>query len=262
MTAPAFAPTPLRPRSGPELVDAAFVVLRRHYTELVATMAVFLVPAALLGLLLPAEMQGIKTLIDGLLTIPATGALISLASAAYLGREISVGDAVRHGMSRWLSLWGAGIYQWFLVAIGFILLVIPAFIFYAWTFAMPSVVMLEGENASDSFKRSRQLARGDVLRIIAVVGLTTLVVYLLIFALAFMVAALGIGTSETGESRLADAAGSIISIFVYPAIPVVSTLLYYDLRIRKDGFDLEMMADSLDAAGAAGVGGGSRANRS
>ena len=258
MTAPAFAPAPLRPRSGPELIDAAFVVLRRHYTELVAAMAVFLVPSALLGLILPAEMQFVKLIVEALLFLPATGAVISLASDAYLGREVSVSDAVRHGASRWLSIWGAGIIQWLFISLGFLLLIVPAFIFYAWTFAMPIVVMLEGAGAGDSFTRSRQLARGDVLRILGVVGLTTLIVYILVFAIAFMLAALAGGIGESGESRVADAASSVVSIFVFPVLYVVSTLLYYDLRIRKEGFDLEMMASSLDPARAGGASGANR----
>ena len=31
-------------------------------------------------------------------------------------------------------------------------------------------------------------------------------------------------------------------------MPVVATLLYYDLRIRKEGFDLELMASRLATA--------------
>lgn len=32
---------------------------------------------------------------------------------------------------------------------------------------------------------------------------------------------------------------------LYPLFSVGGTLLYYDLRIRKEGFDLEMMAQDL-----------------
>src|SRR5215208_3462608 len=39
------APTLLRPRTAAELVDAAFVLLREHYADVVAAAAVFLIPA-------------------------------------------------------------------------------------------------------------------------------------------------------------------------------------------------------------------------
>ena len=37
----------------------------------------------------------------------------------------------------------------------------------------------------------------------------------------------------------------IVQILLYPVLAVTVTLLYYDLRIRKEGFDIEMMASEL-----------------
>ena len=42
-------------------------------------------------------------------------------------------------------------------------------------------------------------------------------------------------------------------IFLYPLIPIVQTLLYYDARIRKEGYDLELMAEGLGGPEARGV---------
>jgi hypothetical protein len=42
-----------------------------------------------------------------------------------------------------------------------------------------------------------------------------------------------------------------ISVIVYPFLAIAQTLLYYDVRIRKEGFDIEHLASSgvpLDAA--------------
>jgi hypothetical protein len=41
---------------------------------------------------------------------------------------------------------------------------------------------------------------------------------------------------------------SVLQIFIYPFIYVVMTVLYYDLRVRKEGFDLELLASSLQPA--------------
>ena len=43
----------------------------------------------------------------------------------------------------------------------------------------------------------------------------------------------------------------VLGAFIYPVITVFTTLLYYDLRIRRDGFDLEVMTKELAAAPAA-----------
>ena len=42
--------------------------------------------------------------------------------------------------------------------------------------------------------------------------------------------------------------GSLGSVLVYPLVPIVATLMYYDLRVRREGLDLELMADDLAAA--------------
>ena len=41
---------------------------------------------------------------------------------------------------------------------------------------------------------------------------------------------------------------SLLSILIYPFFYVVLTVLYYDLRVRKEGFDLELLASALQPA--------------
>jgi hypothetical protein len=41
---------------------------------------------------------------------------------------------------------------------------------------------------------------------------------------------------------------SLLSILVYPFLYVVLTVLYYDIRVRKEGFDLELLASSVAGA--------------
>ena len=49
---------------------------------------------------------------------------------------------------------------------------------------------------------------------------------------------------------------ALVTVLVYPMVPIVSTLLYYDLRIRSEGYDLELLSGELDGAplGAGAVG--------
>ena len=52
------------------------------------------------------------------------------------------------------------------------------------------------------------------------------------------------------EGPNASVVNAIFRIFVYPLIAIVQTLLYYDARIRKEGYDLELMAQDLGAPAA------------
>jgi hypothetical protein len=50
-------------------------------------------------------------------------------------------------------------------------------------------------------------------------------------------------------TALTTLGGNLASLLIYPFFTVVITLLYYDLRIRKEGFDLEIMATELAQGG-------------
>ncbi len=43
-------------------------------------------------------------------------------------------------------------------------------------------------------------------------------------------------------------ADNLARIVIYPFFTVVTTVLYFDLRIRKEGLDLELMAKELGVA--------------
>ena len=260
---PAPAPTPataLRPRSGSELIDAAFVLFRRNYTEFVTAMAAFLVPPIVLRLVLPSDMAPLAEFLFQIMHVPAAAAVIVATSDAYLGREVTVGGPVRQAGSRLISLWVAAFLQGLLIGVGLILLIVPGVIFYAWSFAMQAAVVLERKGPVECYTRSKELARGNVGHILVSLGITTIVVVALTMAIGIAIGLLT-GAFSGGESQLAEAAGNLVTILIYPIVPVVATLLYYDLRIRKEGFDLEMLASTLDPAAApAGQSSARRAN--
>ena len=40
----------------------------------------------------------------------------------------------------------------------------------------------------------------------------------------------------------------VVQLFLYPLFYCVLTVVYYDLRVRKEGFDLEVLAQTLQTA--------------
>lgn len=235
--------TELRPRTAVEIVDAAFRITRLNYAALVTAMAVVMAPAVLLGLVLPPTWAPLASLLQNLLIPVADGAVIAIVSDAYLGRAVDPGTGLRALGGRVGSLIGASFMRGFMLALGFLLLIVPGLIVAAWTFAMPMAIVLEGRRAGESFSRSRELARGHVGRVLA-----TLVLLIVIFIVVMIGVAvtLGIATAALGiGERLGELLVNLVFIAVYPLVGVGGTLLYYDLRIRKEGFDLEVMAREL-----------------
>jgi hypothetical protein len=49
---------------------------------------------------------------------------------------------------------------------------------------------------------------------------------------------------------LGTAIQQVLNLLVAPFSSIAWILLYYDLRIRKEGFDLEVLAKSMSAPGA------------
>jgi hypothetical protein len=99
--------------------------------------------------------------------------------------------------------------------------------------------MLEDATAEKALSRSGELTREYKGKIFV----TMLLVYIVYNCLGFLVAIPAfLVPSITGVVSV------IFSVLVYPIFPITITLLYYDRRIRKEGFDIELMSRELDVS--------------
>ena len=125
----------------------------------------------------------------------------------------------------------------FAVGIGVVFLIVPGIWLATTYFAAMAVAMVEGSNRAVSFDRSAALTQGSKWRIIGVF----LVAYLVYFLITIVVA--GIAVAVSGPLL-----GTLLTVLVmactYPFIGTLTTLLYFDLRIRREGFDLDMMMET------------------
>lgn len=238
MSAPA-----LRPRSTVEIIDASFQILRRNYLSFVTATVALVLPVVVLRLVLPVTMQLLPQILSWLLQMASSAAVVLLVSETYLGREADVGAALRTVFTRFGSIFGAALMQGLLVAVGAMLFIVPGLIFFAWTFAMQAIVVVEQVGAGESFVRSRELARGSIGRILGTLLLTYLLFVVVVVSLG---GAAGVVIGLAGGSGIAtQVIGDVLASLLFPMVAVMTTLLYYDLRIRKEGFDLEVMAQEL-----------------
>jgi hypothetical protein len=236
----------LRPRTGTEIIDASVRLLRVYYVPIATVTAAIYLPLLLLRLVSPDWTAPFLSIASNLFQLVASGAAIVIISEGYLGQRPDVGAALRHVFQRFVSLLVASILQGLLIGVGFLLLVIPGLIFFAMSFAMPMAVVLEGRRATEAFERSRELSKGHRLRILGTLGVTYVLFFVLVMTLG-VVAGGSLGAVGLGDRAL-DVVGEVLVVLVSPVVSVVATLLYYDLRIRKEGFDLEIMARELGAA--------------
>lgn len=232
----------LRARSAGEILDTAFQLYRSRWTAMATATALLVLPLLVLQAIAPLTALPLLDQLGNLFFLAASASVVVITAGAYQGEEVDGISAARRVGRRFGSVWGAAIIQGILVMIGFILLIVPGLIFAAWTFAMQQAVMIEGARAGDAFSRSRDLARGHLKHILVTGVLATVIVIVAALGIAIPMELLGMGTRAT------YIANNLILIAINPITAVVGTVLYFDLRIRKEAFDVAVAADRLAAA--------------
>jgi hypothetical protein len=112
----------------------------------------------------------------------------------------------------------------------------------------PLVVVLEEEGAVAALHRSWELTGGHFWRILIAIGILWLMVTVLTGVVVWPAQ---IGTyflqevSFSAAQAVLNGLSAFAQLFVQPIQIIGTVLLYYDLRMRKEGFDLVMMAEAI-----------------
>jgi len=120
-----------------------------------------------------------------------------------------------------------------------------------WGVSVPAVV-LERLSARASLKRSAQLTEDNRGRVFLVILCAVVITYatVLLFQMPFIAGAMFAGPG-TRLAVILGITGAVIggtaSMFSGPIMIIGLAMMYYDLRIRKEALDLQLMLESLDA---------------
>ena len=250
--------TAIRPLSLGEVLDGAFSLYRRHFSTFAATSLLASLPVivcwAFVGAATTPGSMGIGVLLIWVArifaTVMAAGALTQQASAAYLGNEVTVGAGMALARNRFFTLWGTLIVQGLIVGVGFLLLIMPGFIFLAMFFAMVPAVVVEGKNSSTSQARSRELAQGALAPLIGGMVVIGIITWIPVLAVAMLAGAISGVAGLDGNTALAapQVLTTAAQALAVPFQFIATILLYYDRRVRTEALDLEFPAESAEAA--------------
>lgn len=113
---------------------------------------------------------------------------------------------------------------------------------------LPQTVLLEGARGSGAIKRCYSLyrQRGGASKII----LVTVLMILLLFVIGFAVGMAAQFVLSQLNPRdllwyLVRLSAEVINAVLMPLPLIATTLVYYDIRIRNEGFDLQVIAEAL-----------------
>lgn len=203
-------------------------------------------------------------LIQGL----ATAALTRAIAGSYLGESVGILEAYEKIGRSWLSLLGAlllaglislGLVIWFIIpCVGWLTgLGILAFFGGVIVPLIAPIIVLEKQSASDSIRRAWDLSRRRFWWVSGFVFILYLFAQLVItgpvtlIGVAFQFAVGGpLNVSMTTtiiQTVLQSLVQLTFSVIYLPLQLAAITLMYFDLRVRTEGFDLALLStDALD----------------
>jgi hypothetical protein len=279
LSAPSYTPQ-LRPLGVGETLDAGFRLLRHRFGALVACSLPWLIPFTIIGAIVQGSIdenafdlntttttsddagtaaagQLVGGIIQGIATVFVIGACLRIVSSAYLGEHVTAGEAIRDALRRAVALFttyilvGLILLPAFLIVIiapiTFLLLFLDLWIAIKLCVVFPALVF-ERIGPPTAVARSWRLTGGHWWRLfgtLIVAGLITVVLQLVLGGVAGGVLATSDTVSELTTAIVITAVNLIVLALTYPLIAAIVCVMYFDLRVRNEGFDLQLMAQGL-----------------
>lgn len=276
----------IRPRSAIEIVDVAFSIFRSNFATMAVIGLAASLPFVILisfGVVSFGTL-GSKTFLDNVVAmIPMfiafglvailwmsviDGAMTFAAAEAYHGNRPSPGDAIRGAISKGVSLIGGNLLRILLVAaVGLVAAVavgglgrlngflgaivgIAVFVLFvhiiARTFAITSAIVIERRGAAEGMSRSFALSKNSTMRIVGV-GLLCLAVYWVGQFAGALVVQLLVGF-VLRNPIVAAVLGNVVGMLMYPFLNIALMVLYFDQRVRKEGYDIDVLSNTMAPA--------------
>jgi hypothetical protein len=182
-------------------------------------------------------------------------ALCRIGSIAY-GQDMSLRACMAMGLRRLFPVIIASILYCLALMGGFMLFIIPGLILWLSLAFYSLCIVLEGDGIVESLRHSHRLVWGNWWRT-AILGTVVLVVYYIVslaIEIPFMILEQVVMDPESnGAAKIVQSLlsmlGSILSAIVtFPLVGSVFVVVFHDLKLRKEGQDLDARVEALTAS--------------
>lgn len=266
----------LRPLSLGEILDRTFTLYRSHFVLFLGITAIpqllvlalqltqlFLVgaPRGIPGsatnpVALPAAgpaVAGASVLVGLLAAVVGTisyllsqGGTVSAVADLYLGRTPTIGASFQKVRRDLGTLFGVAMLNGLVVLVGFVLLIIPGiYMLCRLMIAVPAAV-LENLGPRSSLDRSFALTKGSAGRAFLIL----LLYFVLLFTflgLSQVPATMGLAAARGNPAMvrfwlaMMQVLSFIGGVLINPVLTIATSALYFDLRVRKEALDLQVL---------------------
>ncbi len=239
----------LVPRNLSAILDETFSIYGRNFFKLIIIAAIAQVPIGILAYIaddpnsfVPLTLSilvGIILFIGSFIVGSLMeGSLIHAISEQHFVHPIDVNRSYRFSWQRIGSLIitslivGIACILMFITVIG-----IPFGIYFAirWSFVFQSV-LLENKEPMAALSRSSELVKDNWWRILGYVIITIIISFVIGFVIGL------VGFIPGIPSVVGSTLGAILAV---PIGTAIVTLLYFDLRLQKEGYNLEKLSQEL-----------------
>jgi hypothetical protein len=280
----------LRPLGVGEIIDRAIQVYRKNFVALATMVSVTVLPISVVSVLINLSARSSSnestTTIGGIRFDTTNGdgrdagariaASIILVVLTLIASRLAIGACTRGVADAYLGgvkadtreslrVFGNALPSLLVIEllvvpaciVGSLLCTVPGvWLWISWLVTAPAL-LVEGVRGTAALRRSFELVRP---RWWPTFGLA-IVAYLIAEIVRFAFAILLIGvifasrsTTSTGYIVAAGAIGAIGSVVTTPFIAAVYVILYFDLRVRREGLDLQLVLEGLDSPATPTVG--------
>jgi hypothetical protein len=269
----------LRARSVTEIVDAAFQLYKRDALEYVLMAAIPYAPLIVAQLIFfrttsfgamqitTASTTGqiVVVIVTVLAYTLMSGVLSRFSSDVYLQRPAGLTAVIESVLKLVPRLIGASTLFVLILGVGFLpvilgmvlnsgllmfLGIVMAFVWVFYSvaryFAIFPLIVLENRRIIEAFTRSSLLSKDRKGHVLLTLFLIFLIIWLFSLAIGFI-------ALLAGNVAVTVVAQTLYTVVAYPLIGITQMILYYDARIRAEGFDIEVMAGSLGAPPVTGL---------
>lgn len=270
--------TRLQPMSFTDILDGMFSLYRSHFRLFLAIVTVYFVldfgvDVIFVSFIRTGDLSSVNIMMSGftilfsaVVSIWVTAGLAYASAQVYLSREITPGSTLQQAWRRFWPYFGSGLLLGLTVGVLFLTVVgIPFAIYFAFRWGLYTLpVLVEETTARNALRRSTELVKGTWWRVCGIMLAISLISFMIAFILGvsfeFLLSWMGVAEPEVSSNLLErfyrlfipdlseigwlsymirSSVNLGITALTMPIGVIGSTLLYFDLRIRKEAYDIE-----------------------
>jgi hypothetical protein len=174
------------------------------------------------------------------------GGTVFAVSELYLGRQTTIGQSLSRAKSEVGTLFGVLFLNGLVIIVSFLLLIIPGIYMMCRLCVAVPAALLENLGPRASLERSFALTKDNAGRSFLIYLLYFVILYaaVLLFAIPFTIA-VGVYRNDPLALRtwmaLSEVGTFAAEVLITPILTIGMAIFYFDLRVRKEAFDLQMM---------------------